>query len=410
MAYGNPFLTKADLFIKSSVADFQDPSFLTFVVDFFPVREQYPRNDGFYNDNLLMAPASVFSTDSAIDLSRHSRDPINTDNPNAIVEYSTYDWLGDYYGSNYNQLIGDGTPHPQDAMLRFITGIKNIQSSPWYFQSVSGINQLWKTTHRVKEGDKKDSTLTFSCLESIKQPLTEIAENYRYAIYDAERLSYRVPDNLRWFDMTIHLIEVRDIRDYGQQSALNVLFSDPANDLFTRDGSGRTTGGLKVVRFRCKMCEFDFSDFFSDEQFYTYTTEKPFSPSFKIKVGWVVQDEVALSDADDMRQDNILTGAFNALSNRLSNVLRSLNRLPANIIGSVANDIQTRVEGLALGNAYDGGGLNGISNAINQFGASITGRKAPVGPSFADLTKSKIYESQGKPPIVRNGDLGDVYE
>lgn len=409
MAYGNPLLTKTDLFIKSSVADFQDPSFLTFVIDFFPAREQYPRNDGLFNDNLLTAPGSVMAADSTVDISRWITSTFDQPSRNKTVEYSTYDWLGDYYGKNYGGMLGDGKPHPQVALAKFIKGLKDVQSSPWYFQSISGIDQLWKTTHMVKEGMKK-ATITINCLESVKQPITQIAENYRYAIYDDEKLAYRVPDNLRWFDMTIHIIEVRNLVDHGQQSAANQFFSDPGNDLFIRDALGRPTNSLKVIRFRCKMCEFDFSDFLGNDSFYAYTNEKPFSPSFKVNVGWVIQDEIQAEDAEDIRQDNILTGTFNALSNRLSNTLRVLNRLPANIIGSVTNDIQTRLETFALGNTYSEGGLNGITNAINKFGAAVTNRQAPVGPSFADLTKSKLYPNPTAPATVRNGDLGDVYE
>ena len=101
MAYGNPLLTKTDLFIKSSVADFQDPSFLTFVIDFFPAREQYPRNDGLFNDNLLTAPGSVMAADSTVDISRWITSTFDQPSRNKTVEYSTYDWLGDYYGKNY---------------------------------------------------------------------------------------------------------------------------------------------------------------------------------------------------------------------------------------------------------------------------------------------------------------------
>ena len=410
MAYGNPLFTKADAFIKSSLADFQDPVFLTFTVDFFPTRESYPFNDGLYNDNLLMAPQAVFRGTGDADMLRYARGNDST-NPNKTVEYSAYDWLKDYYGTNYRTSRGllGGNPHPKDAMISVVRGLLRLQSSPWYFQSLTGIASLWGANHRIKEGNKK-SSITIGCLESIRQPLTDIAENYRYAVYDEDRLAYRLPDNLRWFDMEIHLVESRHIVDHGAGSGILSIFRNTSNDLFQKK-NGTVTSGLKVIKFRCKMCEFDFSEFLSDvNDIKAYTSmEKPFSPSIKINIGWVEQSEVLLDDGDDIRRSNILTGAFNSLTNRLSNALSSLERLPGSILGSITNDIQTRLEGLAMGNVYETGGLNGISNAINKFGASVTGRRAPVGPSFADLTNSKVYDKPGSPKTIKSGEIGDVY-
>jgi hypothetical protein len=70
------------------------------------------------------------------------------------------------------------------------------------------------------------------------------------------------------------------------------------------------------------------------------------------------------------------------------------------------NDIQTRVEGVAMGNVYDGG-LNGISNAINQFGAAVTGRQAPVGPPTTSLLNTDTLPPPEIAPNVSN--IGDVY-
>ena len=176
--------TQVDNFIKSSIADFNDPVFLTFHVDFFPVRQTF-QNDGLANDSLLMGPASLFEGQSGIGSDRYSRNS-QLNNNNSYVEYAAYDWLGDYYsGVKIPSVTGGQTP--QVALGQFIVGLLDLQASPWYFQSVQGISDLWKTSHRVKEGNKK-ATLTFNCLESIRQPLTKIAQNYRYAIYDDYRM------------------------------------------------------------------------------------------------------------------------------------------------------------------------------------------------------------------------------
>jgi hypothetical protein len=58
---------------------------------------------------------------------------------------------------------------------------------------------------------------------------------------------------------------------------------------------------------------------------------------------------------------------------------------------------------------YDEGGLNGVAGAINKFGASLTGRQAPVGPPLTSNLKSDIYPTLNPPASISNGDLGDVY-
>lgn len=396
--------TQVDNFIKSSIADFNDPVFLTFHVDFFPVRQTF-QNDGLANDSLLMGPAGLFEGHSGIGSDRYSRNS-QLNNNNSYVEYAAYDWLGDYYsGVRMPSVAGGETP--QVALGQFIVGLLDLQASPWYFQSVQGISDLWKTSHRIKEGNKK-ATLTFNCLESIRQPLTKIAQNYRYAVYDDYRMSYRLPDNLRWFDMEISLIEIRNIVDHGAKG----LFSNTDNDFYQYDSDDQLVGGLHMVKFRLKMCEFDFSDFLGgagQTEFKASTEEKPFSPSFKVNVGWVEQQAVPVSEADDIHKVGLFSGVFNALNNRLSNVISSVARLPGSIAGSIMNEIQTKVENGALGNVYDEGGLNGISGAINKFGAAITGRQAPVGPDIVSRLDTDATPPPEQAPIVL-GNVGFAFE
>ena len=76
MALFNPRLTKTNQFIKSSYKDLQDPVFLTFDVDFFPVSEEFPRGDGLYNSSLLRIPPGS-EADQLLASS-------NTQNPNSF--------------------------------------------------------------------------------------------------------------------------------------------------------------------------------------------------------------------------------------------------------------------------------------------------------------------------------------
>lgn len=408
-------IRRKNLFVKSSTDDFQDPVFLTFRIDFFPseeYRETYPFGDGLTNSCLLKPVASDID-----------KTGVTAVGDNKIVEYPTIQWLNDYYSiSTTPKNLQNLTPAA--ALARFRNLLEEVQDSPWYFQSIQGIGDLWKALHRVKEGNQKTS-LTINCIDSVKQPLTELAEMYRYAIYDNERLSYRVPDNMRWFDMVIDLIEIRDIADYSGQ-------------FFQADSDGNLNSGLRMVQFRCKMCEFDFSNFLGGSQsdHKIYTEEKPFSPSFGINVGWVIQEPISLRDAYDYRQLGMFAGALGTLNNRISRFIQNATRLPAAIVGSVLNEIQTMAEVTVMGNVYSG--ANAFLNDMNNISGELTGRTPPVGPPLVSNLGEDVYptvptqpvQSMGRayvneqpaPPVANMGDLyqdvpaqevsniGDIYE
>jgi hypothetical protein len=368
-------IKRTNLFIKSSVDDFQDPVFLTFRIDFFPPEEQYPKFDGLRNSNLLI---------------NSNRDSSFATGINQTVEYSTQDWLSDYYPAN--SFINE-EKHPAEALLLFKTRLKEVQDAPWYFQSIQGIGDLWKGMHRVKEGNQK-TTITINCIDSIRQPLTEIAENYRYAMYDQERLAYRVPDNMRWFDMVIDLVEIRDIADKSGQ-------------FFKYGSNGQLEKGLKVIQFRCKMCEFDFSGFMGGSQsdHRIATEEKPFSPSFNINIGWVIQEQVQLSDANSFRHMGMFAGVLDAMNSKITRFMQSAIRLPGAIIGSVLNELQTAVETKVLGNAYSG--VNDFLTDMNNISGNLTGRNPVVGPPPTSNLGEEIYPPLQRPTEIK--DLGDVY-
>ena len=325
-------INRNNQFIKSSVDDLQDPLFLTFRLDFFPEREDYPKGDGLYSSSLLKQPGRFDSIDGGPDLG-------------GTVEYSTQDWLQQYYGTDYkSENIKPGHPNPYLALYKFREGLRVLQDMPWYFQSITGIGDLWKSAQAGITSGNKASSLTINCLESVMQPLTDLVENYRYAIYDQDRLAFRVPENLRWFDLVIDLVEIREIVDHG-------------GNIFKTDRKGNVLEGLKVIQFRCKMCEFDFSSFLSPggvSEYYAFNTEKPFYPSFNIKVGWVNQEEVNLQDAADLKTIGTFSALSNIAGNRINKFIQGAGRLPGQLIGSVLNPLTSGLVSDVFGNAYEG--------------------------------------------------------
>ena len=130
-------INRNNTFIKSATDDLQDPLFLTFRLDFFPEREQYPVGDGLYNSSLIKQPGRFNAKGDA-------------DDNGSTVEYSTQDWLQQYYGADYESgNIKVGHPNPYLALYKFREGLRVLQDMPWYFQSIGGIGIFGKV-HRLE--------------------------------------------------------------------------------------------------------------------------------------------------------------------------------------------------------------------------------------------------------------------
>lgn len=344
-------------FIKSSISDVQDPIFLTFDLDFFPpFKADY---DGLAWDSLFKPE---YTKGTANDKYK-------------ALEWSAQDWLYTY-GSAWTK---DNYMYLNES----INLLKDLQESPWYFQSISGVDTLWKSGTRVKEGDKTIE-LTINCLDSIQQPLLRFAEYYRRAIYDFDRLSYNLPDNLRTFDMTVTLFEIRDIVDRF----------------------GNLDDGLHQLKYRLYRCEFDFSDILggvSNSEIKAYTEDKPFSTSFKIRALWASEETPEQTTESDYRSLSIFSGALSSLEGKAQRFLSSAARLPARLAGTIINDLQTQLETKVIGNVYNPDRINEVGNAN-----AILGRRSPVGPSISNIN-ADIYPGVDPVRTVNNGDLGDVY-
>ena len=357
-------------FVKSALNDVQDPVFLTFDLDFFP-NQATPESK--------FVQTSLGATEDGLFWNSLFKPSLLEDETNKLsmyhgVEWSAQDWLLEYGSPWTNRNSG--------FLTSAISMLRKLQESPWYFQSIQGVDQLWKAAMRVKEGDKK-AEITINCLDSIEQPLLKFAEFYRRAIYDSDRLCYTLPDNLRTFDMTITLFEIRDINDRSSNLA----------------------SGLHQIRYRLQRCEFDFSETLggptSGSEIKAYIEDKPFSTSFKIKAGWVVEEFEQSTDSD-YHSLGIFSGLASSLEGRAQRFLSSAARLPARLIGDITNQLQTSLETALAQNVYN------RSNEV--LGTNeVFGRRSPVGPVGGQGVNDDIYPGADINKIIRDGELGDVY-
>ena len=133
-----------------------------------------------------------------------------------------------------------GEYYRADMMTEFRQGMIYLaQETPWVFQKVSGLADIWKIDPKINWRGK-DKKIVFECDESINLRVTYLADLYRKAAFDAEYMRYMLPDTQRYFSMELIVTEIRTLRN--PDSRATVL--EPAT----------------FIRFIFDYCEFDFFD------------------------------------------------------------------------------------------------------------------------------------------------------
>lgn len=393
------FPASINKFIKGSVGEkaisIEDPLYLTFFLD-FDTSTADAEHLGGLKFNGLLEHMEDWENDKMplVDLGQTPK----------VLELSTKEYL---QRQDSMLLEADSDNSPASNLVEFHKILHDTYlHAPWYFQSISGISELWKKATNVTEGNKK-VTLTINCLESVDMRILQLADRYRKAVYDTDALAYRVPENLRNFSFDLYLFEIRNLKQYAKK--IDPITNKPVMEV------SPFTNGAHYIKFKCKMCEFDFSDALaggaSPVDFKAYTDEKSFTPSFKIVVNWVKED-TAYQPVQRISQDNLSTreggtgsnydnkglgifqGAADALSSEINRQIRNVASIPARVIGAITNEIQTTVTGAVLGNTYDKRNLGDISGLTDKIGEVYTppSRTAPVGPPApTDLGKAGGY-------------------
>lgn len=165
--------------------DLQDPTYLSFKLDFFPdAGFSYP-DDAYSTGGLFRKPADV-----------------NSSTQNSTRAYQLFDSADEY-------LRRIGSPNRQAYLRIFTKMLSDLQTrSPWYFQSVAGLAELYKLDPAINFR-AKDKVLTIECLESIDLRMTLLADLYRNLAFDMENMREILPYNVRTFSMKVHVLEFR---------------------------------------------------------------------------------------------------------------------------------------------------------------------------------------------------------
>jgi hypothetical protein len=178
---------------------------------------------------------------------------------------------------NYLKAIDDGPRFEYLKLFQDLLFDTNYWM-PWYWQGIEGLDKVWdykKLADPYKGGT--DSVIEITTLESIDLRITALMDLYRRACFDYEFRREIVPSNLRKFQVTIFIQEVRNIQvDLDAiDGALNTINNisrtiNPMSNPLTLPGNmetpqqkeGRATARIANefganMMFTLKYCEFD---------------------------------------------------------------------------------------------------------------------------------------------------------
>ena len=176
--------------------------------------------------------------------------------------------------NDYNfQQSKDYAPLSVMNMLRFNKGFKKlVEKTPYVFQSVEGLESVYSEYFNIENPlrNSGDNIITVNCLESIDLKVSGLFNRYLNATYDRKYKRERVPQNLRKFDMSIFVHDIRNYRSIHSMTglAMNDLYYNASN--FSNKSVVSTTGNselsaelikklanhLSVVEFKFFKCEF----------------------------------------------------------------------------------------------------------------------------------------------------------
>lgn len=134
-------------------------------------------------------------------------------------------------------------------MVGFTEGMRALTTEyPYVLQSVTGLDEAYKNYFLLKDPyqGSGDGKITIQCLEFLDMRVSSMFNKYFNAVYDRQFKRERVPINLRRFECSIF---VHDIRNFK-----NALGNKPSKDL------GEISTILEVALNYVSVIEFKFYD------------------------------------------------------------------------------------------------------------------------------------------------------
>lgn len=178
----------------------------------------------------------VTSINNYIDLLNDTKE--NIDNTNAYTEKmsgssstqrTSNETIVTDTGSGETKKVMKEVPQTVYDMLGFIYGMKSItEDYPYVLQSITGLDEAYKKYFEMKDPymGSGDNKITIDCLEFLDMRVSSMFNKYFNAVYDRHYRRERVPINLRRFNCSVFVHDIRNFRN-----SINVKDEDITNTI-----------------------------------------------------------------------------------------------------------------------------------------------------------------------------------
>ena len=281
------FLDRDSLFSTQFSSDFDEPTYLSFKLNFYSDERL---TDEMTYDTL---PQALFTPPNLPDGNPYDRwmDWTTDDELREIIADYQYDpesFMHDRKYSAFNYLLDRNEDFRAFLLAKFLKGWAELQEQyQFYFQSVSGLDKLLESNPSRGSKLSKDTVVTIECLEAIDQRVKYLLSLYKAAAWDDEYQRWILPDIYRYFKMDIFISEIRTfhVSNFSDQgSALNLITNTSTNlinkglswvnsklDKWTKGGLDNNirmdletlsviNGICPVTCIHCELCDFDISN------------------------------------------------------------------------------------------------------------------------------------------------------
>ena len=281
------FLDRDSLFSTQFSSDFDEPTYLSFKLNFYSDERL---TDEMTYDTL---PQALFTPPNLPDGNPYDRwmDWASDDELREIIadyQYDSESFMHDRKYSAFNYLLDRNEDFRAFLLAKFLKGWAELQEQyQFYFQSVSGLDKLLESNPSRGSKLSKDTVVTIECLEAIDQRVKYLLSLYKAAAWDDEYQRWILPDIYRYFKMNIFISEIRTfhVSNFSDQgSALNLITNTATNlinkglswvnsklDKWTKGGLDNNirmdletlsviNGICPVTCIHCELCDFDISN------------------------------------------------------------------------------------------------------------------------------------------------------
>ena len=385
----NNFLSPDDGKLVQSLYD--EPTYLTFRVNF---------NTDIYEKIVDAISMNNGKIQVAYKNSENLKKLTYNDMPEALLctdpnnHYSTLNYLRNYLGDNFRA----------DLMIEFLSLLSDLNDKfPYYIKSIEGLDKLLEVSAKRGSRIKKDTAITFKCLEGLDQRISTLKTLYKKIAWDDEYQRWILPDIMRYFRMDIYISEFRIFHENkNKKDVINTLNGSVKNssklssintikNVLNSVGDVLSIGGnmelnsfslsdsavnkvIPTTIITCKMCEFDI-----DNNYKIYSSIDRSNPKgkmvddveLKIKVGNVEEViyngsfKTPLYIADIRLKNNYegdnMTGYYNYVS-KINNDIADLYERRTGIEGILDDDYSTT----NLNDTNGGGALGYLGKAIKE--------------------------------------------